>query len=212
MVVSYLTLLEKKYQNALDPEAREFIHYAVDGGERMRHLIDDLLEYSRVDTKGKEFDLVDMNEAVKSTLNDLAVLIEENRAEIIVDILPTVVADRSQVVRVFQNLIGNALKFRGTEPPRIRVSAKQGAREWTFEVKDNGIGFDMQYAEKIFMMFQRLHTRAEYQGTGIGLAIVKKIVERHGGQIWAESEEGKGTSFFFTIPREKVKRISDLAK
>ena len=209
MVVSYLTLLEKKYQNELDPEAQEFIHYAVDGGERMRHLIDDLLEYSRVDTKGKEFDLVDMNEAVKSTLDDLAVLIEENRAEIIVDILPTVVADRSQVVRVFQNLIGNALKFRGTEPPRIHVSAKQGAREWTFEVKDNGIGFDMQYADKIFMMFQRLHTRAEYQGTGIGLAIVKKIVERHGGQIWAESEEGKGTSFFFTIPREKVKRTPE---
>ena len=211
MVVSYLTLLEKRYGKELDQEAQEFIQYAVDGGWRMRQLIDDLLEYSRVETKGKELELVDMNEAVESTLKVLSVLIEENKAEIIVDNLPTVFADKMQVVRVFQNLIENALKFRGKEPPKIYVSAVQRARDWTFEIKDNGIGFDMQYASKIFLMFQRLHTRAEYPGTGIGLAIVKKIIERHGGTIWTESEEGKGTSFFFTIPKERVARISELS-
>jgi PAS domain S-box-containing protein len=200
MVISYLSLLERRYGNKLDPEAKEYIEFAVSGGKRMKALIDDLLHYSRIDTQGRDLDNVDMGNVVEKALAILKVPIEENKAEVEIDPLPSVTADELQMVQVMQNLISNAIKFHGAEPPMIRISASPGSGEWIFSVKDNGIGFNMQYAEKIFQMFQRLHSINEYPGTGVGLAIVKKIVERHHGRIWVESEEGKGATFFFTIP------------
>jgi light-regulated signal transduction histidine kinase (bacteriophytochrome) len=193
-------LLERKYQNQLDAKAQEYIHYAVDGGARMRELIDDLLEYARVESKGKEFTLVSMNDVTANALTFLKVRMKEAQAEIIVEPLPTIFADKSQKEWIMQNLIGNAVKFRGQEQSRIHISSSQGAREWTIAVKDNGIGLNMQYADKIFQIFQQLRGRDKYHGSGVGLAIAKKIVERHGGRIWVESEEGKGATFFFTIP------------
>ena len=201
MVINFLSLLEKDYGDDLDPNAQEYIRYAVDGGRRMRQLIDDLLRYSRVDMSGKEFARVDMNAAVARTLDILGVLIDESEAEILVDPLPTVVGDESQIVQLLQNLISNAIKFRGPERPRVNISATIGPGEWTIAIKDNGIGLDMNKAGKIFIMFQRQQTNDKYPGSGIGLAIAKKIVERHGGRIWVESAEGKGATFIFTIPR-----------
>jgi light-regulated signal transduction histidine kinase (bacteriophytochrome) len=165
----------------------------------MRELIDDLLEYSRVETKGKSFVPVDMNELVLRTLSILKDAVEKSGAEIIVGDLPTLPIDESQMSQVMQNLISNALKFRGPERPKIVISATKGNGEWTFEVRDNGIGLDMEHSDRIFQMFQRLHTKEVYPGTGVGLAIAKKIVERHGGRIWVESREGEGATFFFTI-------------
>jgi PAS domain S-box-containing protein len=206
MVVNYLSLLKRKFPDKLDPKAQEYIHFAVDGGERMRRLIDDLLEYSRVDTRGKEPAPTPMNDVVAKTLAILKAPIEEINAEIIVDTLPTVIADESQMVQVMQNLVGNAIKFHSPERPSVEISASPGTGEWIFMVRDNGIGLNMENADKIFQMFQRLHGRGEYPGTGVGLAIVKKIVERHGGRIWVESAEGKGATFFFTIPAKGVQR------
>ncbi len=201
MVISYLTLLEKRFRENIDPEAKEFIKYAVDGGKRMKDLIDDILEYSRVDTAGNSFKLVDMNELVQRTTLALKVSIDETGATITTDPLPTVNADESQIIQVLQNLISNAIKFHGRDAPAVHISASVGPGEWTFSVRDNGIGLDMKYADKIFQMFQRLHARDQFSGTGVGLAITKKIIGRHGGRIWVESEEGKGATFFFTIPR-----------
>ncbi len=201
MVVSNLSRLEKGYKDQLDPKAQEYIHFAVDGGTRMRSLIDDLLDYSRVDTKGKEFVPVDMHKVVESVLKVLKLPIEENKAEVIVGPLPTISGDKTQMSQVMQNLISNAIKFHGDERPKIEVSSRQNSREWIIAVKDNGIGLKMEYADKIFQMFQRLHTNEKYQGTGVGLAIVKKIIERHGGRIWVESKEGEGSTFTFTLPK-----------
>jgi PAS domain S-box-containing protein len=200
MVTNYISLLERRYQDKLDPMAREYIRYAVDGAARMRELIDDLLEYSRVDRIGKEFTLVDMNIATASALEILKAPAEETKAEIVVDALPTIFADESQMEQLMLNLVANAIKFHGPERPKIHISASQGAREWTFAIKDNGIGLNIAYSDKIFQMFQRLHSKKEYPGTGIGLAVAKKIVERHSGKIWVESAEGKGATFFFTVP------------
>ena len=166
----------------------------------MRQLIDDLLEYSRVDTQGREFAPVNMQDVVSKTLAVLKLRIEESNAQVITGSLPVISGDEIQMIRVMQNLIVNAIKFHGPEPPKICVSASEGRNEWTFSVKDNGIGLDMKHADKIFQMFQRLHSRSEYPGTGVGLAVAKKIIERHGGRVWVESEEGKGATFFFTIP------------
>jgi PAS domain S-box-containing protein len=206
MVINYLSLLQRKFPDKIDTKAQEYIHFAVDGGERMRQLIDDLLEYSRVDTRGKEPTPTPMNAVVAKTLALLEAPIEESKAEIVVDSLPTVTADESQMVQVMQNLVGNAIKFRGFERPRVQISVSPGTDEWIFAVRDNGIGLNMENADKIFQMFQRLHGRGEYPGTGVGLAIVKKIVERHGGRIWVESAEGKGATFFFTMPAKGVQR------
>jgi light-regulated signal transduction histidine kinase (bacteriophytochrome) len=200
MVISYLTLLQRKFQGSIDDEAQHYIDFAVDGGSRMRHLIDDLLEYSRVETKGKGFVPVDMNKLVARTLAIVKDPAEKSGADIIVDSLPTIVADESQMIQVMQNLIGNAIKFHGPERPMIHVTASIESGEWKFAVRDNGIGMDIKHSDRIFQMFQRLHTKEEYPGTGVGLAIAKKIIERHGGRIWVESDEGKGTVFFFTIP------------
>jgi light-regulated signal transduction histidine kinase (bacteriophytochrome) len=200
MVISYLTLLERKYESQLDDTAREYLHYAVMGGERMRGLIDDLLEYSSVEAKGVRFECVDMKAVVSRTIELLVLPIEENQAEINVFPLPAVIADQSQMVQVMQNLISNAIKFHGSERPIVTISSTRGPDEWIFSVKDNGIGLNMHYADRIFQVFQRLNNRDRFEGTGIGLAIVKKILERHGGRVWVESEEGKGAAFYFTIP------------
>jgi signal transduction histidine kinase len=200
MISSYLQLLERRYKGRLDADADDFIFYAVDGAKRMQALICDLLAYSRVQTRGKPFEPTDAEQGLNLTLKNLQTAIEESNAKITHDPLPTVVVDEVQLVQVFQNLIGNAIKFRGDEPPRIHVSAEKGANKWIFLVSDNGIGIDPQYAEKIFGIFQRLHGAREYPGTGIGLAVCKRIVERHGGRIWVDSEPGKGATFYFTIP------------
>lgn len=200
MVASYTQLLAKRYKGKLDADADEFIGYAVEGAMRMQRLIQDLLAYSRIGTKGHDFEPVAVEMIVNRALHNLQTAVEEHHAVATHDPLPTIMADERQLVQLFQNLIGNAIKFHGKEPPRIHVSAQQKAGEWVFSVRDNGIGVDPQYADRIFLLFQRLHNRAEYPGTGIGLAICKKIVERHGGRIWVESRLGQGAAFYFTIP------------
>ena len=200
MVASYLQLLERRYKGALDADADEFIGYAVDGASRMQTLLHDLLAYSRVGTRGKPLVPTGSGEVLSQTLMNLKVAIEESGAEVTHGDLPEVLADGTQLSQVFQNLIGNAIKFRGDRSPRIEISLDRSGGEWVFGVRDNGIGIDPQYADRIFLIFQRLHTRGEYPGTGVGLAICKKIVERHGGRIWMESELGKGSTFYFTLP------------
>jgi PAS domain S-box-containing protein len=200
MVTSYMQLLQRRYHGQLDAKADLFIGYAVEGATRMHTLINDLLAYSRVGTHGKAFELVDCALVLKQACANLKLAIEESDAMITHDRLPVVRGDAWQLGQLFQNLIGNAIKFCGTEPPRIHVGAEQHGAEWIISVCDNGIGIDSEFAERIFIIFQRLHTRVEYPGTGIGLAICKKIVERHGGRIWVESAVGQGSTFFFTLP------------
>jgi len=202
MVSSYVGLLARRYEDALDDDAREFIGYAVDGANRMQALINDLLQYSRVGTKGKPFALTDCEEVLDDVLANLEVAVKEAGARVTHDPLPRVIADRSQLARVFQNLISNALKF-CEGPPAIHVSAEKTDGQWRFSVRDNGIGIEPDQQEQVFVVFHRLHGRKEYPGTGMGLAITKKIVERHGGRIWVESEPGEGSTFRFTVPERK---------
>ena len=199
MVSSYTQLLARRYKGKLDTDADEFIAFAVDGATRMQRLIQDLLAYSRVSTGGHQFKPTSVDAALGYALDNLRHAMKESGAVVTHDPLPTVIGDEKQLAQLFQNLLSNAVKFRGHEPPRIHVSAKRTDVEWLFSVRDNGIGLDAQYADRIFVIFQRLHNRQEYPGTGIGLAICKKIVERHGGRIWVESEPGKGATFYFTI-------------
>lgn len=199
MVSSYTQLLAKRYQSKLDADADEFIAYAVDGAKRMQTLLYDLLEYSRVGTRGKPFSLVNCEDIVKQAMDNLKVAIEESGALVSHDTLPTIKADEGQLVRLFQNLIGNAIKFHRQEPPRVHISAKRRCNVVIFSVRDNGIGIDPQHTQSIFEIFRRLHTKEEYPGTGMGLAICKKIVERHGGSIWVQSKPGEGSTFCFTI-------------
>ena len=200
MVASYTQLLARRYKGKLDSDADEFIKYAVDGANRMQWLINDLLAYSRVTVQDKVFEEVDCHGVLDEVLSDLRVAIEESRAVVTCDRLPTVMGDRVQLGQLFQNLIGNAIKFHGAEPPQVYVSAARKPDEWLFSVCDNGVGVDPEYAERIFVIFQRLHNREEYPGTGIGLAICKKIIERHGGRIWVVSQIGQGATFHFTLP------------
>jgi PAS domain S-box-containing protein len=201
MIAGYMQLLSERYRGHLDEKADKFIDYAVDGAGRMSVLIRDLLEFSRVNTRGEELRSVDSNKAFEAAMRNLATAIKESVATITRDSLPELRADQTQLAQLFQNLIGNAIKFRSPDrPPNIHVSAQKDETHWLFRVQDNGIGFEQQYEDKIFMIFQRLHGRGQYPGTGIGLAICKRIIERHGGKIWATSEPDKGTSFFFTIP------------
>jgi len=200
MVSSYTQLLAQHYEGQLDEKARKYIHYAVDGAVRMQTLINDLLTYSRVGRHGKPLQPTDAHAVLGEAIRNLATAIAETQAIISNDDLPKVQADTSQLVQLFQNLLANALKFQGGSRPRIHVSARADGDRWRFAVRDNGIGIEAQYAERVFILFQRLHTREEYSGTGIGLAVCKRIVERHGGKIWFESEPGKGTTFFFTLP------------
>ena len=203
MISSYTQLLGRRYGDRLDGDAQEFMAFIVDGAARMKQLIEDLLAYSRVGTRGKDFQEVDSGASLARALANLRASQESSGAVITHDAMPRVMADGAQLAQVFQNLIGNAIKFRGGGPPKIHVGAETTGTVWAFTVKDDGIGLDTQYADRIFMMFQRLHNKAEYPGTGIGLAIVKKIVERHGGRIWVESEPGKGATFGFTIARQQ---------
>ena len=200
MVASYTQLLARRYHGQLDAKAQEFIAFAVDGANRMQRLINDLLAYSRVGTRGRPLEPADCAAALDQALANLKAAIAESGAVVTHDPLPTVTADLSQIVQLFQNLIGNAIKFRRAKPPRVHLSAVRRGNEWVFRVRDDGIGIDPQYAERIFNIFERLHTREEYPGTGIGLAICKKIAERHAGRIWVESHLGKGSTFSFTIP------------
>jgi PAS domain S-box-containing protein len=200
MVASYTELLGHRYKGKLDKDADDFIFFAADGANRMKKLINDLLLYSRVGTKGKPFKNFDSNEAFKQAVFNLKLSIEDQHAVVTSDPLPRVICDDIQLVQLFQNLISNSIKFHGKEPPRVHVSAKMENDEWVFSVKDNGIGIDSNYFDRIFVIFQRLHGRQEYSGTGIGLAVCKRIVTRHGGRIWVESEIGKGSEFNFTIP------------
>ncbi|MEH1793965.1 GAF domain-containing protein [Nostoc sp.] len=214
MVTSYLQLLERRYKNQLDANADQFITYAVDGARRMQTLINDLLNYSRVSTRGQPFKLVDCDVILRSAIANLQIAIADSKAIVTHDPLPKVMADTTQLTQVFQNLIGNAIKFCQNQQPQIHIGvAKPNANldgenlnsipsvdEWLFWICDNAIGLESQYAERIFIIFQRLHGRDKYPGTGIGLAICKKIIERHGGRIWVESKPGQGSTFYFTIP------------
>ncbi|MBD2506410.1 GAF domain-containing protein [Nostoc muscorum FACHB-395] len=214
MVTSYLQLLERRYKNQLDANADQFITYAVDGARRMQTLINDLLNYSRVSTRGQPFKLVDCDVILQRAIANLQIAIADNQAIVTYDSLPEVMADTTQLTQVFQNLIGNAIKFCQNQQPQIHIGVAKPnpnsdeeslnsiplADEWLFWIRDNGIGLESQYAERIFIIFQRLHGRDKYPGTGIGLAICKKIIERHGGRIWVESKPGQGSTFYFTIP------------
>lgn len=196
-------MLERRYKGRLDADADDFIHFAVDGAERMATLIADLLSYSRVTRRGKAFEPTDCEVVMEEVLANLEVAVTETGATVTHDPLPTVVADEVQLGRLLRNLIGNAIKYHGEAPPKVHVSAEQTGGGWQFAVRDNGIGIEPQYHQRIFAIFQRLHARDEYEGTGIGLAIARKIVERHGGRIWVESEPGKGSTFYFTVPRRE---------
>ena len=203
-VGGFVELLQRRYEGKLDDKADTYIGLAVDGVNRMHQLINDLLTYSRVGTHAKSLKLVDCNQVVDEALANLETAIAGSAAQVTRRQLPTVTADRTQLVQLLQNLIGNAIKFHGDQPPRASVSAKRSGDTWVFSVRDNGIGIDPKYAERVFVIFQRLHDRTEYPGTGIGLAVCKRIVERHGGRIWFESEPGKGATFFFTLPVKEV--------
>ncbi len=199
-VTSYTQLLAQRYQGNLDAKADKYINHIVDGASRMQQLINDLLAYSRLGTRAQEFEIADCNAAVEQSLCNLQIAIAEKQAIITKDVMPTVMADEFQLVQLFQNLIGNAIKFCREEVPIIHITAIIQDDEWLFSVRDNGIGIDPEYADRIFIIFGRLHSRREYLGTGIGLAICKRIVERHGGRIWVESLPEEGATFYFTIP------------
>jgi PAS domain S-box-containing protein len=204
MVSSYTQLLGRRYAEKFDADAREFMGYIVDGAARMKQLIEDLLAYSRVGTKGRDFRPVDLARPLARALGNLKAALDESGAQVTHDGLPTVPADEVQLGQLFQNLIGNALKFRAQAAPRIGIQVSEKDRFVEIAVRDNGIGIEPQYFERIFMVFQRLHNKGEYPGTGIGLAICKKVVERHGGQIRVESRPGEGSAFIFTLPKEKT--------
>ena len=200
MVTSYVQLLDMRYKGKLDPDADEFIGYVVEGTKRMKQLLAALLDCSRVGTGGHPLQTVECEKVLENALQNLRMVLDETKGTVTHDPLPAIMADEMQIVQLFQNLIGNGLKFHGPQPPLIHISAKKKGTNWIFSFQDNGIGIDPQYFEKIFVIFQRLHARDKYPGTGIGLTIAKKIVERHGGQIWVESVKESGTAFYFTIP------------
>jgi PAS domain S-box-containing protein len=206
MVASYTQLLSRRYKGKLDSDADEFIAFAVDGAGRMQRLIQDLLTFSRVGTKGKDLLATSSEEALQQALINLRGAIEQSGAQVTHDPLPNVIADETQLIQLFQNLIGNGIKYQKNGTPKVHVcAARNGGDKYTFSVQDNGLGIDSQYFERIFGMFQRLHKREEFAGTGIGLAICKKIVERHGGKISVESKVGQGSTFRFTLAGKETK-------
>lgn len=204
VIASYLQLIERRYADKLDDKGRDFIARTVSAAKRMQNMIEDLLAYSRVMTKGGVFEPVSLGDAFSDALNNLAVTIKKSKAEIMSMPLPPVIADRSQMTRLFQNLIGNAIKFCKKERPVISVSCENAKNEWIVSIKDNGIGISEEFYPRIFQVFQRLHTRDEYSGSGIGLAVCQRITERHGGRIWVSSAPGDGSTFYFSIPKEKT--------
>jgi len=199
-IEGFAKLLGRRYKGKLDAKADEFIEYIGSSVKRMQELIKDLLEYSQIGAKEKKFKPTDCSDVVEKAVGNLQTAIEESNAVVTYDELPTVLVDTPQMISLFQNLIDNAINFRGKEAPRIHISAQRKGDEWVFSIQDNGIGIDPKDSEQIFGMFQRLHGSTEYPGTGIGLAICKKIVGQHGGRIWVESETGKGSTFYFTMP------------
>ena len=205
MVTSYLGLIERRYKGSLDAQADEFIGFAVDGAKRMKTLISDLLAYSRLGMRPKAREPVAMSDPIKLATENLRLAIEEKNALISFAPMPVISGDPVLLTQLFQNLIGNALKFAGKEPPRIQINARLKTSEWIFSVADNGIGMEAGNLDRIFEIFHRLHSREEYPGTGIGLALCKRIVEIHGGRIWAESERGKGSVFHFSLPADEGK-------
>jgi light-regulated signal transduction histidine kinase (bacteriophytochrome) len=204
MVSSFLQLLDRQYSVGLDEKAREYINFAVGGAERMKRLILDLLSYSRVGTVNEPFQLVDMNALVKNVVQIFESRFEKEQVTLKIDHLPTIQGNTTQLQQLMQNLIGNALKYKSDNPPVVEVGCTEEANRFIFFVKDNGIGINPRYFEKIFVVFQRLHPIDNYSGTGIGLAICKKIVERHHGEIWVSSEEGKGSTFYFSLPKISI--------
>jgi PAS domain S-box-containing protein len=203
-ISSYTQLLARRYKGRLDSDADDFIAFTVDGANRMQQLIDDLLEYSRVGTRAKPFVQADTRELLRRVLETLQVSIDESQAKISYNGMPKLMADSTQLCQLFQNLIGNAIKFRSDRPLEIQIHSELEGDKWHFVFSDNGIGIQEKYFDKIFQVFQRLHNREEYPGTGIGLAICKRIVDRHGGRIWVESEAGVGSSFHFTLPEKGI--------
>lgn len=201
MINSYIQLIQQRYKDKLDSDANEFIHFIVDGAHRMQNLIYGLLEFSRVGIKGKIFEEIDLTEVVVDAIKNLSTNIQNTSTQIDYKKLPTVVGDKSQLISLFQNVIGNGIKFqKDGNTPLIKIHAKKQDNIWQIAISDNGLGIAEDYLEKIFVVFQRLHTHTEYTGTGIGLAICKRIVERHKGQIWVESKLSKGSVFYFTLP------------
>lgn len=200
MVSSFTQLLERRYKNQLDNDADDYIYYIVEGAQRMKELIDDLLAFSRLNTQIKEFELVNLDTAVNNVISYLRTSIDEVNADVTCDLLPIVRGDPTQIIQLLQNLIANGIKFHGDDPPRIHISAAEKGDRWLIGVRDNGIGIDTSHQKQIFNVFKRLHPNSEYPGTGIGLSICKRIVERHNGKIWVESEPGKGSTFYFTLP------------
>lgn len=207
MVSSYTQLLARRYKGKLDQDAEEFIAYAVDGANRMQRLINDLLTFSRVSTRGHPFEQTDCNAVLRDVLDNLQIAIQECGATVTHDALPTLMADPTQIAQLLQNLIGNALKFHGDAPPQIHIGALRQEGEWVFSVRDNGIGIAPEFFERIFIIFQRLNPRERYPGTGIGLAVCKRIIERHGGHIWVESTPGQGSAFSFALPDKVVNDV-----
>jgi light-regulated signal transduction histidine kinase (bacteriophytochrome) len=203
MISSYTQLLERRYAGKLDDDAREFMQFIVGGAARMKQLIEDLLAYSRVGTRTRPLQVLSMQGVFDRAVSNLRAAIEASGAVVTAGDLPSVLGDEIQLVQLLQNLVGNAIKFRGDQPPRIHVDAVESEADWQFRVRDNGIGIETAYFDRIFMVFQRLHTRDEYDGTGIGLAICKKVVDRHGGRLWVESTPGAGSTFHFTLPRKE---------
>ena len=201
MVASYTELLAERYRGKLDPSADKYIGYAVDGAQRMQRLIRDLLAYARVTSQAKPPQHTDTSAVLASVIGGMRTTIESSHVELVCGTLPEAMADQSQLAQVFQNLISNAIKFHSDRMPRVEINAQADGEFWDFSVKDNGIGMDMESAGRIFEMFQRLHSREEYEGNGIGLTIAKRIVERHGGRIWCESVPGQGSTFHFTLPK-----------
>ncbi len=200
MVSSYVQLLERRYKGRLDPDADDFIGFATEGAIRMQRLINDLLAYSRVGTRGKSFEPVNLEAILAQAMENLQLVIKEQDAVVTHAPLPTAFGDGGQLTQVFQNLIDNAIKFRGAESPRVHICARVEGGDCLCSVRDNGIGIAPEYLDRLFVLFQRLHTRKEYPGTGLGLAICKRIVERHGGRIWVEAKPNEGTTFYFRIP------------
>lgn len=201
MVSNYLQLLEDRYRDELDDDAEEFIDFAVEGADRMREMIDDLLTYSRIERHGDPLEPVDAESVVDRVLENLQFRTEEVDAEIAVGSLPTVVGDERLLEQLFQNLVSNALKYRGEGPPHIEIdAARHGDGKWLFRVADDGIGIEPEYTDRIFEVFKRLHTHREYPGTGIGLTLCKRIADRHDGEIWVESTPGEGSTFYVTLP------------
>lgn len=204
MVALFTQLLERRYKGKLDEDADDYIKFIVEGAKRMKLLIDDLLSYSRLNSSSSEFGPIKMDKVMSNVLSNLQLISEEKNAEIKVhEPLPTIIGDESQMMHVFQNLVANGIKFNDKESPEINISAQEEENGWIFSVSDNGIGIVPEYQAQIFEIFKRLHDRDEYPGTGIGLAICQKIIDRHGGKIWVESSKGKGSIFYFSIPSKK---------